>query len=484
MPEIADQLFNMLKVSSPQVLKAAGNVKMGNFGMQVVKKTVGAATTVTLPAHPKGGEWAVVKDSKGDAGTNNITVVPDGSTNATTIDGGANHVINVNYGAAIYYHTGLEWALAYYSGGGGGSAAFTNVSLSGLLTESSADSLTATGSNQAGALQLTAQINRVTVGASTTGVLLPLAAPGVPIVVINSVANSIHVYGAGTDTINGIATATGIVQPPGTTYVYFTVTAAPAGKYFVYTNSPNDPEPNVVQGTLTTVGAGALLSAVIAGGNVLRTGATSAFIDTTDTGTQLAAAFAASGGIQIGQSFLFTYQNSTVATATLTGGTGVNAGATICAVGPGAWVTLLLTYTAANTFTVAPMAAGDNWVGLPFTSYSTGTTTSTFTAAQMTGGKLTIYTSTAATPGSIATPTATAMFAAIPGAYVGLKWVFRVINDVATNSLTVTADGSVTLSGKTTYVATPYGSMDFEMTFTSPTAATMRYIGGGQSTTV
>jgi hypothetical protein len=238
---------------------------------------------------------------------------------------------------------------------------------------------------------------------------------------------------------------------------------------------------NEVQGTLTTVGAGQLLSAVIADGMVLRTGSTSAFTDTTDTGTQLASAIA---NIAIGHSFELTYQNSTYAVATLTGGTGVNAAATFGIVGPGCWATFLFTYTAANTFTVVQKAGGDNWIGLPSTSYSTGTTTTTFTAAEMTGGKLTIYTSTAATPGSIATATATAMFAAIQGAYVGLKWIFRVINDVATNSLTITADASVTLSGKTTYVATPYGSMDFEMTFTSPTAATMKYIGGGQSTTV
>ena len=247
--------------------------------------------------------------------------------------------------------------------------------------------------------------------------------------------------------------------------------------------SPMTTPPIMAQGTLTTVGAGTLLAAVIAGGGVLRTGSTSAFTDTTDTGTLIAAAIP---NLKIGQSFEFTYQNSTYAVATLTGGVGVASAATFGTVGPGAWAKYLFTYTAANTFTVSAKEAGDNWIGLPLTSYATGTTTTTFTAAQITGGgaRLAIYTSTAVTPGSIATPTATAMFAAIPGAYVGLKWVFRVINDVITNSLTVTADASVTLSGKTTYVATPFGSMDFEMTFTSPTTATMKYIGGGQSTTV
>lgn len=245
--------------------------------------------------------------------------------------------------------------------------------------------------------------------------------------------------------------------------------------------SPMTTPPIIAQGTLVTVGAGTILAATIAGAQLLRTGSTAGFTDTTDTAALIAAAIP---NLNIGQSFVWSYQNSTYAVATLTGGTGVNAAATFGSVGPGSWAAYLFTYTAVNTFTVVPVGAGDNWIGLPSTSYSTGTTLTTFTAAQMTGGKLTIYTSTAVTPGSIATPTATAMFAAIQGAYVGLKWIFRVINDAATNSLTVTADASVTLSGKTTYVATPFGSMDFEMTFTSATAATMKYIGGGQSTTV
>ena len=240
--------------------------------------------------------------------------------------------------------------------------------------------------------------------------------------------------------------------------------------------------PLLAQGTLTTVGAGTILAATIVPGFLLRTGSTSVFTDTTDTGTNIAAAYP---NIAIGNSFLFTYQNSTYSVATLAGGVGVASAATFATVGPGAWAQFLFTYTAANTFTVTTVESGYNWLGLPPVAYNTGTTTTTFTAAQITGNGagMAVYTSTAATPGSIATPTATAMFAAIQGAYVGLSWVFRVINDVVTNSLTVTADASVTLSGKTTYVATPFGSMDFLMTFTSATTATMKYIGGGQSTT-
>ncbi|MFI5113498.1 MAG: hypothetical protein ACHP7J_00035 [Terriglobales bacterium] len=468
----AFRLIDKLYITNPKVQTAAGDVVLGNTGACVVNKANGAATQVTLPARATSGMFAFVKDGKGDAATNNITVVPDGTTHNTTIDGSASYVMNVNYTSALFMHNGTEWSLL---AAGSGALTLSTLTLTGLLTESAGDALTAAGTNQATALALTKNFNRVTTGASTTGVALPAAAAGSCVVIINSVANSIHVYGnngAG-DTINDSTTATGIVQPPRTAYIY---SSTVAGKWYVMTAPIQE-----AQGTLTTVGAGTVLAATIANGLLLRTGPTSAFTDTTDTGTLLAAAIP---NIGIGQSFEWTYQNSTYSVATLAGGTGVASAATFATVGPGSWATFVFTYSAANTFTVVQKSGGDNWIGLPSTSYSTGTTTTTFTAAEMTGGKLTVYTSTAATPGSIATATATAMFAAIQGAYVGLKWVFRVINDVATNSLTVTADGSVTLSGKTTYVATPFGSMDFEMTFTSPTAATMKYIGGGQSTTV
>ena len=94
------------------------------------------------------------------------------------------------------------------------------------------DALTAAGTNQATALQLTAETNRVTVGGSTTGVKLPLASAGSVCVVINHAPNSIHVYGAGTDTINDNATATGVVQMVNSMVIYYCATSAAGGKWY------------------------------------------------------------------------------------------------------------------------------------------------------------------------------------------------------------------------------------------------------------
>src|SRR5260370_13342007 len=81
-----------------------------------------------------------------------------------------------------------------------------------LLRESVSDTLTAVGTTQATALALTSEINRLTTVAAGTGVSLPAAVPGLTVYVINHGANPLQVYGAGTDQIDDIATATCVTQ--------------------------------------------------------------------------------------------------------------------------------------------------------------------------------------------------------------------------------------------------------------------------------
>lgn len=111
---MADKAFSLvdkLIIESPVVKTTAGDVVMGNSGVCVVKKASGAATQVTLTARAQSGYLALVKDGKGDAGTNNITIIPDATTNNTTIDGSANFILSVNYAAALFMHDGTEWGL-------------------------------------------------------------------------------------------------------------------------------------------------------------------------------------------------------------------------------------------------------------------------------------------------------------------------------------------------------------------------------------
>lgn len=70
----------------------------------VVTKTSGSATGLSLPAGSLGKSF-VIKDGKGDAGTNNITISPASGT----IDGQSTFVIRSNYDSVTLVYNGTEW---------------------------------------------------------------------------------------------------------------------------------------------------------------------------------------------------------------------------------------------------------------------------------------------------------------------------------------------------------------------------------------
>lgn len=94
-----------------------------------------------------------------------------------------------------------------------------------------ASGLTATaGGGQANALALATAYNEIdTVVTANDSVKLPQAKPGVSITVINNTANAAQIFGAGTDTINGVAFGTGVSQAGGKVAVYY---CAAIGKWF------------------------------------------------------------------------------------------------------------------------------------------------------------------------------------------------------------------------------------------------------------
>ncbi len=113
----------------------------------------------------------------------------------------------------------------------------TNYEIVTALTaqQSVTDAITArAGGGQTNATALTATFNNVTVVATAAdSVKLPLAVAGLWVTIRNSAANASTVYGDGTDTINGVATATGVSLTAATSALYFCTTSAPAGKWFV-----------------------------------------------------------------------------------------------------------------------------------------------------------------------------------------------------------------------------------------------------------
>lgn len=104
--DINGQLTTDARVIRVAIKTSAGDQTVGSSTeLQIINKTVGAATQVTLPATPITGRRITVKDGKGDANTNNITVVPS----AGTIDGAASSVINTAYGVREFVYNGTEW---------------------------------------------------------------------------------------------------------------------------------------------------------------------------------------------------------------------------------------------------------------------------------------------------------------------------------------------------------------------------------------
>jgi hypothetical protein len=110
----AAQTFNAITtlgsgvVQKVRVVIASGAIAVATTDfVVVVRKTTGAATIVDLPVSPTTGQTFIIKDGKGDANTNNITLVPASGT----IDGASTFVMNTNYASKVVIYTGVEWSI-------------------------------------------------------------------------------------------------------------------------------------------------------------------------------------------------------------------------------------------------------------------------------------------------------------------------------------------------------------------------------------
>lgn len=103
--------FNGALLGKSRTVVAAGAVTVGATDYIIcLNKTVGAATTINLPATPATDRLVVVKDCKGDANSNNITTK---TTDGTTIDGTAGAtgiVFSTAYQSGTFHYNGAEWS--------------------------------------------------------------------------------------------------------------------------------------------------------------------------------------------------------------------------------------------------------------------------------------------------------------------------------------------------------------------------------------
>jgi len=103
------ETFNGTVLVAMRKVTASGDITVSGTAdyFICVDKGTGAATAVNLPASPGTGLTYLIKDCKGDAATNNITITPA----AGDIDGSGTYVISNNYGSVAVTYNGTAWSI-------------------------------------------------------------------------------------------------------------------------------------------------------------------------------------------------------------------------------------------------------------------------------------------------------------------------------------------------------------------------------------
>ncbi len=349
------------------------------------------------------------------------------------------------------------------------------LSLTGLFFESAADALTAhAGGGQASALALTAEVNRfTTVATAGDSAKLPASSPGLSILIINSGANPMQVFGAGTDTINDVATATGVSQMPNSAVLY---ACTVAGKW--YANGTGEG----FAGSLLTQSYADGLTAHAGGGQGSATAITTSIARFTTVATlgdsaQLPAAAAGLGVtvINAGVAAMNVYpvNGGSDQINALSANTpfSIPAGA-VCefyTTVTGHWHTIL----ASNV----PQPA----------AYNTASSAVSFTAtnANVTGGggysnfvELDL-TGNPAGAANVTLPTVANLLALMPNAAANQTYVLRIKNSANSNTWTVVTNTGWTLNGTMTIATGTWREFLVTLTSIGSATATLQNLGGG-----
>lgn len=331
-----------------------------------------------------------------------------------------------------------------------------------LFAESSQSAIVAFATGgQTSATKLTSEVNEVaTVATAGDSVMLPTSIVGLTVYVIHKGAKPMQVFGAGTDTIDDVATATGVSQMPNSAVLYI---CSVAGKW----RSEG----------LATGYAGSLQTLSFTDAITAHSGGTQALAVPLTTMVNTVTVCAAAGdSVALPTSVAgmnITVANQGVASLnvfTVNGGTDIINGlaaATAFAILPGQQATF--------NSTVAGKWTAPATVGLPSTQLTTiASGNGTLTGAQVAGAdKVTLITSGATAQ---TTPTAAAILAAIPNGQIGQTYRLRIVNTNG-GTLTITADASVTNTGTLTLSTNTW--REWDITITGAATATMKQVGTG-----
>lgn len=187
----------------------------------------------------------------------------------------------------------------------------------------------------------------------------------------------------------GVTMSPTAIVPPNSVATYLVSVASAAAATFSHVQTgPLSTNALEVITALATVGAGTITAAGIVGQITSRTGsqANAAFTDTMDLAANI---IAAQPNAHVGMSWEWTYQNTTNATATLQGATGVTVSG-ITTVPAGGSARYLVTYTAAGTVTMVGFSQTN-----PSTANGTftanGATAVTVTDSRITANSVVVY---------------------------------------------------------------------------------------------
>jgi hypothetical protein len=347
-----------------------------------------------------------------------------------------------------------------------------NLTMTGLLAESNLIGITAgTTRTQAGATALTKEVNRVDTSTAPAagntvgdGVLLPASVAGVTIININNTSNPVQVYGTGADTINGATNTVGVAQPPNSVCLFVSGAAGTWQAEGIGIGFSGSLQTMSAATSVTAHSGGTQAGAQ--GDAVAQLNAMLNNITVVAVATDSVALPAAKVGLSIivrnsGANSMQVFGAGTDTVNSIATGTGVPQD-------PG------------TTVTYNCHVAG-NWISVPDASkpakWTTGALQSaTFAAGALSGAGFVAYTNTGATPGSLATRTATQMFNDAHNAQVGQTYILMIANSSG-NTMTITAGVGVTLTGTMTLATNT--TRIFAVTFNSATTLTIQNFGAG-----
>ncbi len=235
----------------------------------------------------------------------------------------------------------------------------------------------------------------------------------------------------------------------------------------------------VVNTAITTVGDGVITAAALDGGLITRTGPVAAFTDTTATAAAIQALLGPN--VSVGQTFAFTYKNSTAFPMAMAAGSGVTLASTTI-VPPFAAATFFGTMGGTDAAPTVTLTHVDtNGTNLPASLLNPkatalgGTGDATVTAAGIVAGLTTRSAQTAAHTDT--TDTAVAIIAAASGlGIISKSMTYRYVNN-GNFPITVAGGVGVTVSGATVVPANSW--VEYLITRTGAATLSMAAVAQG-----